>query len=249
MLLDASQPCMKVVVIGDGNVGKTSLLRRFVRGDYTEEYRRTIGAEYMEKDVFLRDRGNTTAKLMLWDTAGQEMFSPLTQSYYRHASAAIVCFSTVDKESFQHVVDWKNQVEQVCGPSLTVVLCQTKFDLSHAAAITNEEAEQLASTLGAPFFRVSTKDDFNVTQLFEFTAQTVLEALDEAAAAAAAAGGGGGGPGQSSSPAAATAGASVPPLPAVSPLPGLNSGPDTVNLLEDENNGKKKKKKKKCCSK
>lgn len=169
----------KVVVIGDGNVGKTSLLRRFVRGDFVEEYRRTIGAEYMEKDVFLRsDGGNRTAKLLLWDTAGQEMFSPLTPSYFHQSSAAIVCFSTVDRESFAHVVNWVAQVEQVCGP-ITIVLCQTKFDLSYAAAITNEEAGELAASLGVPFFRVSTKDDFNVTQLFEFAAQAVMEVIEE----------------------------------------------------------------------
>lgn len=169
----------KVVVVGDGNVGKTSLLRRFVRGDFVEEYRRTIGAEYMEKDVFLRsDGGNRTAKLLLWDTAGQEMFSPLTPSYFHQSSAAIVCFSTVDRESFAHVVNWVAQVEQSCGP-ITIVLCQTKYDLSYAAAITNEEAGELAASLGVPFFRVSTKDDFNVTQLFEFTAQAVMEVIEE----------------------------------------------------------------------
>lgn len=173
----ASLPCMKVIVIGDGNVGKTSLLRRFVRGEFVEEYRRTIGAEYMDKDVYLRSR-NATVKLVLWDTAGQEMFSPLTVSYYRNSSAAIICFSTIDKDSFHHALEWKNQVEQVCG-SITMVLCQTKFDLSHEAVVTTEECEALSTTLSMPFFRVSTKDDYNITQLFEFTAQTILETAEE----------------------------------------------------------------------
>lgn len=175
----SSQPCMKVIVVGDGNVGKTSLLRRFVRGDFVDEYRRTIGVEYMEKDVFLRSRSNTTARLMLWDTAGQEVFSPLTQAYYRHSSAAIICFSTVDKESFHHVNEWKHQIETACAdnPPL-LILCQTKLDLSNAAVVTKEEAEELAISFGMPFFRISTKDDFNVTQLFEFTAQSVLEAME-----------------------------------------------------------------------
>lgn len=179
LVSSGSSLSFKVVVVGDGNVGKTSLLRRFVRGDFVEEYRRTIGAEYMEKDVFLRsDGGNRTAKLLLWDTAGQEMFSPLTTSYYHRSSAAIVCFSTVDRDSFAHVMNWVAQVEQVCGP-ITIVLCQAKYDLSHAAAVTNEEAGELAESLGLPFFRVSTKDDFNVTQLFEFTAQAVIEVIEE----------------------------------------------------------------------
>lgn len=165
---------IKVIVVGDGNVGKTCMLRRFVRGEFIEQYRKTIGAEFLEKDVFLRS-SNTTVKLMLWDTAGQEVFNSLTQAYYRGAGAAILCFSTVDRDSFMNIQNWKQRVESVCG-AVTTVLCQTKFDLSHEAVVTNEEAEGLASSLSVPLFRVSTKDDFNVTQLFEFAAQQSIEA-------------------------------------------------------------------------
>ncbi|KAL7695653.1 small G-protein [Lotmaria passim] len=181
-MLDNSEESIKVIVVGDGNVGKTCMLRRFVKGDFIAQYRKTIGAEFMEKDVFLRS-SDTTVKLMLWDTAGQEVFNALTQAYYRGAGAAILAFSTVDRDSFMNIAGWKQRVESVCGP-IAMVLCQTKFDLSHEAVITNEEAEQLASQLEVPLFRVSTKDDFNVTQLFEFTAQQCVE---EAAAAAVAA--------------------------------------------------------------
>lgn len=179
-MLDYAEEGIKVIVVGDGNVGKTCMLRRFVKGDFIEQYRKTIGAEFMEKDVFLRS-SNTTVKLMLWDTAGQEVFNALTQAYYRGAGAAVLAFSTVDRDSFMNIAGWKQRVESVCGP-ITMVLCQTKFDLSHEAVITNEEAERLASQLEVPLFRVSTKDDFNVTQLFEFTAQQCVEnAAQEAA--------------------------------------------------------------------
>ncbi|EKF32708.1 small G-protein, putative [Trypanosoma cruzi marinkellei] len=171
-MLECVENSIKVIVVGDGNVGKTSMLRRFVKGEFVNQYKKTIGAEFMEKNVFLR-QSNTTVKLMLWDTAGQEVFNSLTQAYYRGAGAAIVAFSTVDKDSFMNVENWKKNVENVCG-SISMVLCQTKFDLAHEAAVTNEEAEQLAIQLQLPFFRVSTKDDFNVTQLFEYTASMCL---------------------------------------------------------------------------
>lgn len=184
-MLDNADESIKVIVVGDSNVGKTCMLRRFVKGDFIAQYRKTIGAEFMEKDVFLRS-SDTTVKLMLWDTAGQEVFNALTQAYYRGAGAAVLAFSTVDRDSFMNIAGWKMRVESVCGP-ITMVLCQTKFDLSHEAVITNEEAEQLASQLEVPLFRVSTKDDFNVTQLFEFTAQQCVEGAAAAVAAAAAA--------------------------------------------------------------
>ncbi|ESL07584.1 small G-protein [Trypanosoma rangeli SC58] len=171
-MLECVENSVKVIVVGDGNVGKTSMLRRFVKGEFVDQYKKTIGAEFMEKNVFLH-RSNTTVKLMLWDTAGQEVFNSLTQAYYRGAGAAVLAFSTVDKDSFMNVVNWKRNVENVCGV-IPMILCQTKFDLAHEAAITNEEAEQLAIQLQLPFFRVSTRDDFNVTQLFEYTARMCL---------------------------------------------------------------------------
>ncbi|EPY34545.1 Rab family, other [Strigomonas culicis] len=173
-MLDTVAESIKVIVVGDGNVGKTCMLRRFVRGDFLEQYKKTIGAEYMEKDVFLRST-NTTVQLMLWDTSGQEVFNSLTQAYYRGAGAAVLAFSTVDRDSFEHLRGWKEKVESVCGP-ITMVMCQTKMDLAHEAVTTNEEAEELAAQLAVPLFRVSTKDDFNVTQMFEFTAQQCVEA-------------------------------------------------------------------------
>lgn len=178
MLGSYEDETVKVIIVGDGFTGKTSLLRRFVRGDFTDQYRKTIGAEFLEKDVFLRE-SNATVKLMLWDTAGQEVFNALTQAYYRGAGAAVLVFSTVDRESFVNVSSWKERVEAVCGP-ITMVLCQSKFDLSHEAAIANEEAEGLARALKLPLYRVSSKDDFNVTQLFEFTAHQCLSGSGEA---------------------------------------------------------------------
>eukprot|EP00758_Cryptobia_borreli_P011384 Tbor_TRINITY_DN5650_c0_g1::TRINITY_DN5650_c0_g1_i1::g.8989::m.8989/K06234/RAB23; Ras-related protein Rab-23 len=173
MSLDNLDDSLKVIVVGDGNVGKTSMLRRYVKGTYTEQYKKTIGAEYLEKEVFLKDL-NQSATLMLWDTAGQEVFNALTAAYYRGASAAIFAFSTIDRDSFMNIKKWKEKVVAQCGDSIVMVLCQTKFDLMKEAAVTKEEAEKLATDLNLAFFRISTKDDFNVSQLFEFVAKMCL---------------------------------------------------------------------------
>lgn len=174
MSIDNVEDSVKVIVVGDGNVGKTSMLRRFVRGEFTDQYKKTIGAEFMEKEVFVREM-NQSVTLMLWDTAGQEVFNALTASYYRGAGAAVLAFSTIDRDSFMNVEKWKQKVEAQCG-QITMVLCQTKFDLANEAAVSNQEAEALAVKLKIPFFRVSTKDNFNVAQLFEYTAKMCLTA-------------------------------------------------------------------------
>ena len=175
MSLDDIEDSLKVIVVGDGNVGKTSMLRRYVKGTYTEQYKKTIGAEYLEKEVFVKDR-NQSVTLMLWDTAGQEVFNALTSAYYRGAAAAVFAFSTIDRDSFMNVAKWRQKVEAQCGTSIVMVMVQTKFDLMNEAAVSKEEAEGLAAKMKIPFFRVSTKDDFNVTQLFDFVANECLKA-------------------------------------------------------------------------
>lgn len=172
MSLENVEDSIKVIVVGDGNVGKTSMLRRFVRGEFVDQYKKTIGAEFLEKEVYVREL-NQAVTLMLWDTAGQEVFNALTASYYRGAGAAVLAFSTIDRDSFMSVEKWKQKVEAQCG-SITMILCQTKYDLVNEAAVSNPEAEALAIKLKLPFFRVSTKDNFNVAQLFEFTAKLCL---------------------------------------------------------------------------
>lgn len=174
MSLDNVEDSIKVIVVGDGNVGKTSMVRRFVRGQFSDQYKKTIGAEYSEKEVLVREL-NQSVTLMMWDTAGQEVFNALTASYYRGAGAAVLAFSTVDRDSFMNVEKWKAKVEAQCG-NVTMVLCQTKYDLQNEAAVSNAEAEALAIKLKVPFFRSSTKDNFNVSQLFEFTAKMCLSA-------------------------------------------------------------------------
>jgi small GTP-binding protein len=171
-MLDNVEDSVKVIVVGDGNVGKTSMLRRFVKGEFTDQYKKTIGAEFMEKSVFVKSR-NETVTLMLWDTAGQEVFNALTAQYYRGAGAAIIAFSTTDRDSFMNVEKWKSKVESQCG-AITMLLCQTKMDLGDQAVVSESEANALAAKLNLPFFRISTKNDRNVTELFEEAARRCI---------------------------------------------------------------------------
>lgn len=190
-MLDEVEESLKVIVVGDGNVGKTSMLKRFCKNDFTETYKKTIGAEYMEKEVFLQ-QSQSSVKLMLWDTAGQEVFNALTASYYRGAAACVLAFSTSDIDSYHNVAKWKQKVEDQCG-TITMVLCQTKIDLVEEFAkegkqhITTADGEALGAKLGLPYFPISTKKNYNVTNMFESAAARVLTAQTQERTAAAAA--------------------------------------------------------------
>ncbi|KAK3246433.1 Ras-related protein Rab-23, partial [Cymbomonas tetramitiformis] len=153
---------IKVLLVGNGGVGKTSMIRRFCKGVFTDEYKKTIGVDFLEKTIYVDELGEDV-RMMLWDTAGQEEFDSMTRTYYRGAGACVVVFSTTDRESFEAVPGWKAKVEAECG-SLAMVLVQNKVDLLEEATMTPEEAEAMARKVGLKFYRSCVKENMNVTE-------------------------------------------------------------------------------------
>ncbi|KAK9824463.1 hypothetical protein WJX72_010475 [[Myrmecia] bisecta] len=157
---------IKVLVVGNGGVGKTSMIRRFSKGDFTHEYKKTIGVDFMEKVQYIPSLGEDV-KLMLWDTAGQEEFDSITRTYYRGAGAAVLTFSTTDRASFEALSSWKDKVQAECG-DIAMVLVQNKVDLLDQAQVSSEEAEQLARRLQLKFYRACVKENLNVGEVFTY---------------------------------------------------------------------------------
>ena len=116
---------LQVVIVGNGAVGKSSMIQRYCRGTFTKSYKKTIGVDFLEKQ--LRTHGEDV-RLMLWDTAGQEEFDAITKAYYRGAQACVVAFSTTDRDSLLAVRKWRKKVEDECG-DIPMVLVQNKIDL------------------------------------------------------------------------------------------------------------------------
>lgn len=170
---------LKVIIVGNGKVGKTSMLTRFAKGVMTDTYKKTIGADFMEKEISLPDSGEAV-RLMLWDTAGQEMFAGLTRNYYRGSGAVVYVFSTIDRESFEAIHRWRENVTQECG-EIVSVLVQNKVDLMDEAKVTSEETEALAKELGMKLYRTSVKDNLQVSEVFTHIAQAFIKRGGEAA--------------------------------------------------------------------
>ncbi|XP_043246020.1 ras-related protein Rab-23-like [Amphibalanus amphitrite] len=170
---DEMEVAVKVVIVGNGAVGKSSMIQRYCRGTFTREYKKTIGVDFLERMLEVYD---DPVRLMLWDTAGQEEFDAITKAYYRGAQACVLTFSTVDRASFQAVRHWKKKVEDECG-TIPMVLVQNKIDLIDRAAIDAEEAEALARELKVRLYRCSVKEDLNVSQVFTYLAERYLAEL------------------------------------------------------------------------
>ncbi|CBY37260.1 unnamed protein product [Oikopleura dioica] len=112
MSLSDDEVALKIVVVGNGGVGKSSLIQRFATGLFTQEYKKTIGVDFLQRSLSL---AGISINLMLWDTAGQEEFHSVTRAYYRGAHGAVIVYSASDPESFANVEDWKKRVSNECG--------------------------------------------------------------------------------------------------------------------------------------
>ncbi|GFN79559.1 ras-related protein rab-23-like [Plakobranchus ocellatus] len=122
---------IKVVVVGNGAVGKSSMIQRYCKGIFTRDYKKTIGVDFLERQIELEGED---VRLMLWDTAGQEEFDAITKAYYRGAQACVLAFSTVDRESFEAIELWKQKVEDEVG-EIAMVIVQNKIDLIDDALV------------------------------------------------------------------------------------------------------------------
>uniref|UniRef100_T1IX75 Ras-related protein Rab-23 n=1 Tax=Strigamia maritima TaxID=126957 RepID=T1IX75_STRMM len=158
------ETAIKVVIVGNGAVGKSSMIQRYCKGIFTKDYKKTIGVDFLERQIQFHGED---VRLMLWDTAGQEEFDAITKAYYRGAQACVLAFSTVDRASFLAVESWKKKVEDECG-AIPMVLVQNKIDLMDHATLAPEEAEHLARKLRVRFYRASVKEDLNVNEIFRY---------------------------------------------------------------------------------
>jgi Ras-related protein Rab-6A len=177
---------LKVIVLGDQAVGKSSIVARFMYDAYDRHYRATLGIDFLTKLVTVDGR---TVRLQLWDTAGTERFRSLIPAYIRNSAGAIVVFDVTSRESFINTTRWIDDVRQERGEDSGIVffLVGNKIDLGEKRAVTTEEGEARAREIGAAYCEVSAKTGANIKQLFRRVSTTIpLPPGDDTAAGASA---------------------------------------------------------------
>lgn len=162
---------LKVVIVGDSNVGKSCLVLQFVDHRFQNLHDPTIAVEFQQKTVSIEGK---LLKLQLWDTVGQENFLSIARNYYRESTGCVVTFDITSRESFDHVHRWSEEVRNNTTPELISVLVGTKADLAYKRQITAEEGEALARSLNMKYVEVSAKEGLNVTQPFILICKAVV---------------------------------------------------------------------------
>jgi small GTP-binding protein len=133
----------KITVIGDGQVGKTSLIQKFTEGSFQEDYIKTIGAQF---SIYDKEIEGDKIRLLFWDIAGQDTFNFLRPSFFKNSVAAIIVYSLEDneqgKESFTHIINWHEDINQFCG-NIPVVMFANKVDLIDENSIDHSELQEV----------------------------------------------------------------------------------------------------------
>ncbi len=153
---------LKVIVVGDAAVGKTSLTGRFVTGSFSQEYKATIGTDIFRKLVKVDGR---RVGILVYDTGGQERFRNLVERYFMGAIGALLVYDVTNRESFENLPTWSRQVDRFASNALKIV-CGNKTDLIKERVVSNDEGSGMGLQLGATFLETSAKDGSNVEESF-----------------------------------------------------------------------------------
>jgi len=153
----------KVVLLGEGRVGKTCLCLRYVQNSFSDAQESTIQATYLEKKLNV---GKNPIKLMIWDTAGQERFHALGPIYYRDAQGALLVYDITDRDSFGKVQHWVKELRKIVGPDIVLLIVGNKADLEKDRQVSDDDAQSYAKTVGASHLLCSAKSGKGVDNVF-----------------------------------------------------------------------------------
>lgn len=162
----------KIVVIGDINVGKTSILSRFRYGSFEQSYMPTLGIDFFTKNLFYEDK---TIRLILWDTAGQERFRSLIPSYLKNADCIIIVYDITNKDSFNSLTHWLNDAKNNTIEGTIFVICGNKIDLKEKRVVTNEEIDEYIKKENLLYVECSAMNGEGIKELFNLIAKNLGE--------------------------------------------------------------------------
>eukprot|EP00703_Trepomonas_sp_PC1_P002813 JAP93793.1 Rab1a [Trepomonas sp. PC1] len=153
----------KVLIIGDSNVGKSSILVRYADDEFYSEYISTIGVDYRIKSLTVNNQLQRPIqiKIQVWDTAGQEKFDNIARTYYRGTHGIFLVFDVSNRDSFQNIQKW---LQKVAGINAIKILIGAKIDLKRI--VKKEEAEEFANSQGMKYIETSSKTGDNIQEAF-----------------------------------------------------------------------------------
>ncbi len=158
-----AQIVLKLLLLGDSSVGKTSILLKYISNKFDESSISTVGVDYMDKII---DYNKFKIKLQIWDTSGEEKFRTITKNFYRNADGLLVVFDLTKKESYDHIRSWINEAKEN-NDKLKTILIGNKLDLKDERIVAIDVAKQFAEKNNLKYIETSAKDGTNINESFQ----------------------------------------------------------------------------------
>ena len=167
---------VKFIIIGNQCVGKTNIVHRFAKGEFSDQYSITLGLDYISQNIKIGDK---IFLLQLWDTAGSERFRSVTKGYFNNSACAIIVYDVTSESSFKATRDWIEECKKYTNENIHMVLVGNKIDLNEQRKITMEEGKNFADENGMAFFEASALTGQNIEEIFLNSCKVINENLDK----------------------------------------------------------------------
>lgn len=163
----------KLILGGDGAVGKTSMVHRFVENEFAKDYKSTIGTSIMKKECQFEGL-KSKVRFVIWDLAGQSQFKRVRQAYLANAEAGIIVFDVTNRVSFDNIENWHKEI-LTASPNISLIMVGNKIDLENQRVVSSEDAEKVAKKLGLTYIETSAKTGENINDAFKMLALQIVK--------------------------------------------------------------------------
>ena len=155
---------VKIVLIGDSTVGKTNIMSKYLKGQFMESSKATIGVEFHSK-IFNHEGHKINAQM--WDTAGQEKYKSISASYFKGSKGAFIVYDITKKDTFDSIEKWLNEHKLNGDPGIVTFIIGNKNDLEEFRQVSKEEGEEKAKSFQCGFLETSALSGDNIDLAFE----------------------------------------------------------------------------------
>ena len=173
---------IKIFLIGDSDVGKTSILKQFIENRFDEINLNIIGIDFRYVHIDNdndNDIDNQPVKLVIWDPSGQSRFKDITRLYYKKTNIVIFVYSITDRQSFINMIEWFEDIEKYAPTNIYKVLVGNKSDLEAKRKVTYEEGKLISQIYNCNmFYETSAKDNLSIKEIFVNSVMNIIELKD-----------------------------------------------------------------------
>ena len=171
--VESGEYAFKLILGGEGGVGKTSMVHRFVEDAFQTDYKSTIGTSIMKKECEFEGL-DSKVRFVIWDLAGQAQFKRVRRSYLSNAETGILVFDVTRKETYDKIESWFKEIMDA-SPTISLILVANKVDMEGERVVTTEQGEDLAEKLNISYIETSAKTGANIDDAFKMLALQIIK--------------------------------------------------------------------------